>query len=113
MIDESSDFSNKEKAVFCVCWTDEDLISHEDFIGPYEMKKTDATSMAVVIKDIILQLDLDGEKLRGQSYDGCITMMGKKKVVATQIKKDVQALSLSTNCNAHSLDQTCGDWIRN
>ena len=104
MIDESSDFSNKEKAVFCVCWTDEDLISHEDFIGPYEMKKTDATSMAVVIKDIILQLDLDGEKLRGQSYDGCITMMGKKKVVATQIKKDVQALSLSTNCNAHSLD---------
>ena len=30
-------------------------------------------------------------------------MMGKKKVVATQIKKDVQPLPFFTHCDAHSL----------
>ena len=44
MVDESSDVSNKEQAVFCVRWVDEDLISHEDFIGLCELGKTDATS---------------------------------------------------------------------
>ena len=48
-------------------------------------KKTDATSMVAVIKDIILRLGINGEKLRGQCYDGYSTMMGKKKGVATQI----------------------------
>ena len=41
-LNESSDIFNKEQVVFCVCWVDEDLISHEDFIGLYEMEKTDA-----------------------------------------------------------------------
>ena len=56
MVDESSDISNKEQAVFCVCWVDEDLIFHKDFIGLYEMEKTDAASMAAVIKDNIFWL---------------------------------------------------------
>ena len=45
MVDESSDVSNKEQAVFCVRWVDKDLISHEDFIGLCEMEKADDTSM--------------------------------------------------------------------
>ena len=96
MVDESSDVSNKEKAVFCVHWVDEDLISDENFIGLYEMKNNNTTSMVAVIKDIILRLGLDGEKLQGLCYDGCSTMMVKKKRVATQIEKDVQPLALST-----------------
>ena len=35
MVDESLDVSNKEQAVFCVCWVDVDLISHEDFTALY------------------------------------------------------------------------------
>ena len=89
MVDESSGVSNKEQAVFCVHWVDEALISHGDFIGLHEMEKTDATSMVAVIKDIILRLGIDGEKLRSQCYDDYSTMMGKKKGVATQIKKNV------------------------
>ena len=68
MVDESSDVSNKEQAVSCNRWVDEDLISHEGFIGLYEMEKSDATNMIAVIKDIILRLGLDGEKLRIQCY---------------------------------------------
>ena len=37
---------------FCVRWVDEDFISHEDFIGLYEMEKTTATSMAFLINPL-------------------------------------------------------------
>ena len=49
MVDESSDVSNKEQALFYVRWVAEDLISHEDFISLYEMKKADSTIMIAVI----------------------------------------------------------------
>ena len=54
------------------------------------MEKTDATTM--------MRLGLDQGKLHGQCYDGCSTMIGKKKGVATLIKCAVQALALSTHC---------------
>ena len=57
------------------------------------MEKTDATMMVNAIKDIFLRLDLDKAKWHGQCYDGSTTMMGKKKGVATLIKRDVQALA--------------------
>ena len=58
-------------------------------------------------------MDFDREKLRGQRYDGCATMTGKKKGVATQIKNDAQTLALSTHCHTHLLNLACRDWIRN
>ena len=79
----------------------------------YKMEKTDDTSMVVVIKDIILRLCLDGEKLRGECYNGWSTMMGKKKGAATQIKKDVHPFALSTYCYAHYPNLACHNWIRN
>ena len=35
-------------------------------------------------KDSLLRFDFDKEKLRGQCYDGCSTMMGKKTGVSKQ-----------------------------
>ena len=61
MVDGFSDVSNKEQALLCICCVDKDLIFHEDFIGLYEMEKTDVTSMVAVIKNVILRLGLDGE----------------------------------------------------
>ena len=52
LVDESSDVSNREQVVFFVRLVDEDLHFHEDFIGLYEMEKTDATTMVNVMKDI-------------------------------------------------------------
>lgn len=113
MLDESGDKSNKEQAVCCVRWVDENLFSHEDFLGLYEMEKTDASSIVEIIKDLFLRMGFDSNKLRGQCYDGCSTMMGKKNGVAKKIKDDLQPLALSTHCYAHSLNLACGDWIRN
>ena len=75
------------------------------------MEKTDAIIIANFIKDVTLRLGFDSEKFCGQYYDGCATMMGKKKV-ATQIKNGIQSLALSTHCHPHSLNLACGDWIR-
>ena len=68
------------------------------------MEKTNAISIANFIKHIILQLGFDNEKLQFQCYDGCATIMGKKKEVATQIKNGIQPLAISTHCHAHSLN---------
>ena len=40
-------------------------------------------------------------------------MIRKKKGVATLIKQDVKAITLSTHCYSHSLNFECGDWIKN
>ena len=113
MLDESSDISNKEQAVFCCRWVDDDLVAHEEFLGLHELEKADATAITNIIKDILIRLGFDTEKLRGQCYDGCSTMMGKKKGVSTQIKKDVQPLALCIHCYAHSLNLACSDWLKN
>ena len=39
--------------------------------------------------------------------------MGKKKGVASLIKRDVHTLALSTHFYAHSLNLAWGDWIKN
>ena len=97
MLNESGDVSNKEQAVFCVRWIDENLTPYEDFLGLYEMEKTDADSIVRIIRDSLLRFEFDKEKLRGQCYDGCSTMMGKKTGVSKQIKDDVQPFALSTH----------------
>ena len=77
------------------------------------MQKTGTISKANFIKDIILRLAFDSKKLQGQYYDSCVTMMGKKRGVTTQIKNDIQLVTLFIHCYAHLLNLTCVDWIRN
>ena len=113
MLEESGDVSNMGQAVFRVRWIDENLTLYEDFLGLYEMEKTDADSIVRIIKDSLLCFGFDKEKLRGQCYDGCSTMMGTKTGVSKQVKNDVQPLALSTHCYAHSLNLACGDWMKN
>ena len=113
MLDESGDVSNKEQDVFCARWINENLTPYEDFLGLYEMEKTDADSIVRIIKDSLLRFGFDKEKLRGQCYDGCSTMIGKKTGASKQIKDDVQSFALSTHCYAHSLNLACGDWMKN
>ena len=42
MVDQTSGVSDKEQAIFCICWVDENLFLYEDFLGLYEMEKTNA-----------------------------------------------------------------------
>ena len=85
MADETTDIINKEQFVICIRWVDNDLNANEDFIGLHELSVTNAETLAFILKDVVLRLGLDPERLRGQCYDGCSTMMGKKSGVATTI----------------------------
>ena len=64
------------------------------------------------MKDVVLQLELDPERLRGRCYDGCSTIMGKKSGVATTIKNELNKDALAIHCHAHALNVAYGDSIK-
>ena len=70
MADEATDVSNKEQLVFVFRWVDDNFNAHEEFVGMYQLDKTDAETIYMVIKDVLLTLNLDVHKMRGQCYDG-------------------------------------------
>ena len=86
MAEEPTDIINKEQFLICICWVDNDLNANEDFIGLHELSVTNAETLAFILKDVVLQLGRDPELLRGQCYNSCSPMMGKKSGVATTIK---------------------------
>ena len=76
MADETTDIINKEQFVICIRWVDNDL--NKDFIGLQELSVTNAETLAFILKDVVLRLELDHERLRGQCYDGCSTLKSCK-----------------------------------
>ena len=111
MVDETSDVSNKEQLVFCVRWVDCNLVAREEFIGLHSLDVTDAKTIAGVIKDILIRMNVSLSRCRGQCYDGCSTMKGEKKGVAKRIK-DIEKKALFTHCYTHSLNLAVGDAIK-
>ena len=89
MADEASDSSNKEQLVICIRWVDTELEVHEDFIGLYEVDKTDADTITRTIFDALLRLSLPLDDLKGQCYDGASTMSGKKMVLQLKLNLNV------------------------
>ena len=69
MADETSDSSNAEQLVTCLRWVDNNLETHEDFLGLYSLSDLRADTMTNAIKDVFLRFDLPFSKLRGQCYD--------------------------------------------
>ena len=62
MVDEANYISNKEQAVFCLCWVDYEFEVHEEFIGLHAVDSTDANHIFAVIK---AQLYIPTNKIRG------------------------------------------------
>ena len=52
------------------------------------------------------------EHLRGQYYDGCSTMMGKKSGGATTLKNELNKNAWAIHYHAHALNVACGDSIK-
>ena len=104
---ETTNIINKEQFVICIRCIENDLNANEDFIGLHKLIVKNAETLAFILKDVVLRLGLDPECLRGQCYDNCSTMMGKKSGVATAIN------ALAIYCHAHALNLACGDSIKN
>ena len=107
----SSDISNTEQLVFCVRYVDEDLTTHEEFIGLYDMDSTTAESITHVIQDILLRLALQMSNCRGQCYDGAGSMAGCRTGVATTIQQQ-EPRALYTHCYGHALNLAVQDSVK-
>ena len=82
-------------------------------IGLRELFVSNAETLAFILKDVVLRLGLEPERLRGQCCDGCSTMIGKKSGLVTTIKNELNRNALALHCHAHALNLVRGDSIKN
>ena len=87
MCDEATDVANVSQFVVCLRWVDDELNSHDEFIGLTDMSATGTNAEFIVreLKDCLLRMDLKFTKCRGQCDDGCSTMKGPKNGVVVKI----------------------------
>ena len=54
MCDEATDVKNVSELVVCLCWVDDELEAHDEFIGLKNIPNTDADSIVRELKDVLL-----------------------------------------------------------
>ena len=111
MIDETTDISNTERVVLVFRWVDNALSAHEEFVGLYQTKCTDAGALVSVIKDTLLRFNLKLNLCRGQCYDGASAMSGTRNGVAKNLL-DEEPRAVYTHCYGHALNLAVNDTIR-
>ena len=88
IVDEATDSSFKEQLTTIIRQVDDDLTVFENFLGLYHLTATDVESIVAAMKDVLLRLQIPLSRLRGQCYDGCSTMAGRKAGVAAMIQQE-------------------------
>ena len=101
--DEATDVACNEQFNLSIRYVDDDYGIHEDTVGLFALPNTTAETLSVVLKDLLIRCDLPLSCCRGQAYDGAGAMQGKRKGLATLIRKEVPA-ALPVHCLAHSLN---------
>ena len=103
LVDETTDARNKQQLVFCLRWVDDDLTTHEEFLGMHEIDSADSETITSVIKDILLRYNLSLDMCYGQCYDGASVMSGSRSGVAARIQQENKK-ALYVHCLAHALN---------
>ncbi|XP_062517927.1 zinc finger MYM-type protein 1-like [Corticium candelabrum] len=111
MADETTDASNREQFTVIIRRVLEDLQMDEEFIGLYQTSTTDAATLAALIKDVFLRLNVSMKKLRGQCFDGASAMSGYKTGVAKRIN-DIEPRAVFTHCYGHALNLAANDTLK-
>ena len=84
----------------------------EKYIGLIPVAQTNADTIVVCIKDMLLRMNHRIQDACVQCYDRCSTMTGTKNGVAAQIK-NLNEECLLTHCYCHSLNLAVRDTIKN
>uniref|UniRef100_H2ZSW7 DUF4371 domain-containing protein n=1 Tax=Latimeria chalumnae TaxID=7897 RepID=H2ZSW7_LATCH len=103
IVDESKDNSNKEQMTCILWWVLTDFSIHEDFIGMYQLEKTDAKTITRSLKDTLLCCNLKVKDCQWQSYGVAANMSDSLSGVAILIRAE-NSTALNVHCNNHSLD---------
>ena len=72
---------------------------------------TDANMLTTTIKDVLIQMNLSFNKLRGQDYNGASAMSRAKCGVAKQIR-DFEPQAVYTHCCGHALNLVAADTLK-
>ena len=100
VVDGTQDVQGNEQESICVRYVSKDMLVHEEFIGLYHISSTTGDSIANMLQDAMIRLQLPIENLRAQTYDGASNMAGHYKGCQAEIKK-VQPLAGYVHCGAH------------
>jgi Domain of unknown function (DUF4371)/hAT family C-terminal dimerisation region len=107
IVDGTQDTSGIEQESVCIRYVDADLYAHESFVGMYEASDSTGKTIASIVMDTLIRLQLPIESLRGQTYDGAANMAGAYNGCQAEIKKR-QPLALYVHCGAHSCNLVAG-----
>ena len=103
MADETRDISGNEQLAITIRWVNEMYEVQEDLIGMVHVESTTASSLTLLIKDVLVRCILPLDNCRGQAYDGAANMMGHLRGVGTQIESKYP-LAIKVHCFAHCLN---------
>ena len=103
--------TKQEQLVICIRWVDDCFVIHEDFIGMHPLERTTADQIVAILKNALLRMNLNIQRVGGQCYDGTATMAGEKTGVATQIKT-INGKCSYTHCYRHALNLAVADCIK-
>ena len=84
MADESTDASNIEQLVNCICWVDKEMTVCEEYIGLMSVTQTNADTIVICIKDVLLRMNVRIQDAHGHCYDRCSFITGTKNVCTNQ-----------------------------
>ena len=73
------------------------FVIHEDFIEMHPLERTNADQVVAILKNALLRINLNIQRVRWHFYDGAATKASEKIGVATPIKT-INEKSLYTHC---------------
>jgi len=100
VIDGTQDSTGIEQESICVRYVSADLKPLEVFFGLYQPPDTKGSTIAAIVKDALVRLDLSMNDLRGQTYDGAANMAGEYNGCQAIISQK-QPLALHFHCGGH------------
>ena len=75
-------------------WVDSSYTVHENLIGLEQVDATDAATLAYIIKDTLLRLNLQLTQFRGQAYDDAANMADRLNGVAIRLQTEQNSILL-------------------
>ena len=101
--DEATDVSHNEQLCVAIRWVDSSMLIHETPVELIHVPKTDASTIAGIIKDCMVRLALPISQCHGQAYDGAATTKGQIRGVAAVIQQ-AEPRALYVHCLAHCIN---------
>ena len=101
--DETRDIGGKEQLAISLRWVTDSYDINEDLIGFFNVDKTDAFTLATILKDVLIRCNVSLSNCRGQTYDGASNMAGHLNGVAAKITRE-EPKALFVHCLAHSIN---------